>query len=148
HNSGVIHAGIYYPPGSLKARLCVQGANALYDYCAERSIPHARCGKVILATGAHELARLEELERRGRANGVDGLRRIDSAEIARIEPHARAIAGLHSPATGIVDFVSVAREYANDVLEAGGVIATDCEVTDVDVKARRLHLQHARGTTK
>jgi 2-hydroxyglutarate dehydrogenase len=147
HNSGVIHAGIYYVPGSLKARLCVQGARALYDYCAERNIPHARCGKVILATGAHELPRLGELERRGRANGVDGLRRIDPAEIARIEPHARAIAGLHSPATGIVDFVSVAREYANDVLEAGGAIATDCEVSDVVVSRRRLHLRHARGTT-
>jgi 2-hydroxyglutarate dehydrogenase len=146
HNSGVIHAGIYYPPGSLKARLCVQGASALYDYCAERSIPHERCGKVILATDALELARLEELERRGRANGVDGLRQIDAAEIARIEPHARALAGLHSPATGIVDFVSVAREYANDVRDAGGAIATDCEVTGVDVKARRLHLRHARGT--
>jgi 2-hydroxyglutarate dehydrogenase len=147
HNSGVIHAGIYYPPGSLKARLCVQGARALYDYCAERSIPHERCGKVILATDTFELARLEELERRGRANGVDGLRRIDSLEIARIEPHARAIAGLHSPATGIVDFVSVAREYANDVLEAGGAIATDCEVTGVVARGRRLHLRHARGTT-
>jgi 2-hydroxyglutarate dehydrogenase len=146
-NSGVIHAGIYYPPGSLKARLCVQGARALYDYCAERSIPHERCGKVILATDTFELARLEELERRGRANAVDGLRRIDSTEIARIEPHARAIAGLHSPGTGIVDFVSVAREYANDVLEGGGAIITDCEVTGMVVRGRRLHLRHARGTT-
>jgi (S)-2-hydroxyglutarate dehydrogenase len=146
-NSGVIHAGIYYSPGSLKARLCVQGARALYDYCAERSIPHERCGKVILATDTSELPRLEELERRARANGVDGLRRIDSSEIARIEPHARAIAGLHSPGTGIVDFVSVAREYANDVLEGGGAIATDCEVTHVVVRGRRLHLEHAGGTT-
>jgi 2-hydroxyglutarate dehydrogenase len=146
-NSGVIHAGIYYSPGSLKARLCVQGARALYDYCAERSISHQRCGKVILATNTFELARLEELERRGRANGVDGLRLIGSSEIARIEPHARAIAGLHSPGTGIVDFASVARQYANDVLECGGAIATDCEVAEVVLRGRRLHLRHARGTT-
>jgi 2-hydroxyglutarate dehydrogenase len=147
-NSGVIHAGIYYPPGSLKARLCVEGARALYDYCAERSIPHERCGKVILATDTVELPRLEELESRGRANGVDGLRRIDGTEIARIEPHARAIAGLHSRGTGIVDFASVARAYATDVLEGGGAIATGCEVTGVVVSGRRLHLRHARGTTK
>jgi 2-hydroxyglutarate dehydrogenase len=148
HNSGVIHAGIYYLPGSLKARLCVEGARALYDYCAERGIPHERCGKLILATTPAELAGLAELERRGRANGVDGLRRVDSSAIARIEPHARGIAGLHSPGTGIVDFAAVARAYADDVLEGGGAIATGCEISSMDVRARRLHLRHARGTTR
>jgi (S)-2-hydroxyglutarate dehydrogenase len=147
HNSGVIHAGIYYPPGSLKARLCVQGARALYDYCAERRIPHERCGKLILATKPSELAGLAELERRGKANGVEGLRRVDPAAITRIEPHARGIAGLHSPDTGIVDFAAVARAYANDVLEAGGAIATGCEVTSIEVRGRGLELRHARGTT-
>jgi 2-hydroxyglutarate dehydrogenase len=148
HNSGVIHAGIYYPPGSLKARLCVEGARVLYDYCAERGIPHERCGKLILATNPSELASLAELERRGKANGVDGLRRIDPAAIARIEPHAQGIAGLHSPGTGIVDFAAVAHAYANDVLEGGGAIATGCEVTSVDARARRLHLAHTRGATQ
>jgi (S)-2-hydroxyglutarate dehydrogenase len=148
HNSGVIHAGVYYEPGSLKARLCVEGAHELYDYCAARGIATERCGKVILATDASELHRLEELERRGRANGVPGLRRIDAAEIAELEPHARGIAGLHSPDTGIVSFRAVARAYAGDVRDAGGVIATGCEVTDVEIKPRSLRLVHARGTTE
>jgi 2-hydroxyglutarate dehydrogenase len=146
HSSGVIHAGIYYQPGSLKARMCVQGSRELYEYCAERGIASEECGKVILATDPSELPSLEELERRGKANGVPGLRRIDAAGIARIEPHARTIAGLHSPSTGIVDFPAVARSYARDVLEAGGAIATGCEVTDVDIKPRSLLLSHARGT--
>ena len=94
HNSGVIHAGVYYQPGSLKARLCVEGARELYEYCAERDIAHEKCGKVIIATDSSELARLEELERRGKANGVPGLRRIDAAAIEQIEPHARGVAGL------------------------------------------------------
>ena len=99
HNSGVIHAGVYYQPGSLKARLCVEGARELYEYCAERDIAHERCGKVIIATDPSELDRLEELERRGTANGVPGLRRIDAAEIEQIEPHARGLRRLSSRAT-------------------------------------------------
>ena len=148
HNSGVIHAGVYYQPGSLKARLCVEGGRELYEYCAEREIAHENCGKVILATDSSELPRLEELERRGKANGVPGLRRIDAAEIEQIEPHARGIAGLHSPSTGIVDFPAVARSYARDVIEAGGAVATACEVTDVTISARSLRLAHARGTVE
>jgi len=89
HSSGVIHAGIFYRPGSLKARLCVRGARELFEYCGERDIPHNRCGKLILATDRHQLAGLEELERRGRANGVPSLRRLDAASISRVEPHAR-----------------------------------------------------------
>jgi (S)-2-hydroxyglutarate dehydrogenase len=148
HSSGVIHAGIYYEPGSLKARLCVEGARELYVYCAERGIASQRCGKVVLATGPSELVRLEELERRGKANGVPGLRRIDAAAIEQIEPHARAIAGLHSPDTGIVDFPAVARSYSRDVLDAGGAVATGCEVKDVKIKNRSLRLVHGRGATE
>jgi 2-hydroxyglutarate dehydrogenase len=148
HNSGVIHAGVYYTPGSLKARLCVEGARELYAYCEQRSIGCVRCGKVIVATDASELERLDELERRGRANGVPGLARIDAAGIQEIEPHARGIAGLHSPDTGIVDFAAVARAYAQDVLEAGGTIATGCEVRAVDVAARSLRLTHSHGATE
>jgi 2-hydroxyglutarate dehydrogenase len=146
HSSGVIHAGIYYTPGSLKARLCVQGARELFEYCAERGIAHERCGKLIIATDPSELSRLEGLERRGKANGVPGLRRVDAASIAQIEPHARGIAGLYSPSTGIVDFPAVARAYARDVLEAGGAVATGSTVTDVEVKTRSLLLAHSRGT--
>jgi L-2-hydroxyglutarate oxidase len=148
HNSGVIHAGVYYQPGSLKARLCVEGARELYEYCEERGIASERCGKLIVATDRSELPRLEELERRGQANGVPGLRRIDRAGIEQIEPHARGIAGLHSPSTGIVDFPAVARAYAGDVLAAGGTVATACGVTGVNVKAHSLLLTHARGRTE
>lgn len=148
HNSGVIHAGVYYVPGSLKARLCVEGAREMYKYCEQQGIAHERCGKVIVATDASELNRLEELERRGKANGVPGLRRLDARGIEALEPHARGIAGLHSPNTGIVDFPAVARAYAHDVLETGGAVATGCGVTGVVVKARSLLLTHARGATE
>jgi L-2-hydroxyglutarate oxidase len=148
HNSGVIHAGVYYEPGSLKARLCVEGARELYEYCEQRGIAHERCGKVILATDASELGRLDELERRGLANGVPGLRRIDAAGVEQLEPHARALAGLHSPDTGIVDFEAVARCYAQDVLEAGATVATGCGVEGVSATGRSLRLAHAHGATE
>jgi L-2-hydroxyglutarate oxidase len=148
HNSGVIHAGIYYAPGSLKARLCVEGARDLYAYCERHEIPHERCGKLIVATDASELGRLEELERRGRANAVAGLRRLDAADIEALEPHARGIAGLHSPGTGIVDFGVLARAYARDALEAGAQIAGGCGVSGVRIGARVLSLEHAQGVTQ
>lgn len=146
HNSGVIHAGVYYKPGSLKARLCVEGARELYAYCAEREIACDRGGKLIVATDRSELARLEELERRARANGVPGLRLTDASGIERIEPHARGIAALHSSATGVVDFAAVSRAYALDILDAGGAIATVCEVSNVKANGRQIRLVHARGT--
>jgi 2-hydroxyglutarate dehydrogenase len=148
HNSGVIHAGVYYLPGSLKAHLCVEGARELYEYCALRGIASERCGKVIVATDSSELDRLEELERRGRANRVPGLRRIDAAGIREIEPHARGIAGLHSPHTGIVDFPAVARSYAQDILDAGGALATGCQIEAVHVVGRSLRLAHSQGATE
>jgi 2-hydroxyglutarate dehydrogenase len=148
HNSGVVHAGVYYPPGSLKARLCVEGARELYEYCEQRGIAHERCGKLIVATDTSELSRLDELERRGTANAVPGLRRIDAAGIEELEPHARGIAGLHSPETGIVDFLAVARAYADDIAEDGGTVTTGCEVTAVASRARGLRLVHSRGTTE
>src|SRR5215217_6944851 len=104
HSSGVVHAGIYYAPGSLRARLCVAGARELYAYCDERGIAYEKSGKLIVAAREEELPRLDELERRGRANEVPGLRRVAPDEIPEIEPHARGIAALHSPETGVVDF--------------------------------------------
>jgi (S)-2-hydroxyglutarate dehydrogenase len=148
HNSGVIHAGVYYQPGSLKARLCVQGARELYEYCEQRGIPSERCGKLILATERSELPRLDELRRRARANGVPGLRSIDAQEIQEIEPHARGIAALHSPATGIVDFRAVAQAFAEDVLRDGGAIATGCRVHAVTRAGAALRLSHTRGSTE
>ena len=148
HNSGVVHAGIYYTPGSLKARLCVAGARELYEYCAQREIPYETCGKVIVATDASELGRLDELERRGRANRVPGLVRLDAQGIRALEPHAVGIAGLHSPATGIVSFPAVARSYAQDVARAGGGVVLGCEVRAVSAAARSIRLEHSHGATE
>jgi L-2-hydroxyglutarate oxidase len=148
HNSGVIHAGVYYQPGSLKARLCVEGAREMYEYCEAHDIANEACGKVIVATDATELDRLDELERRGKANGVPGLRRIDAREIEQLEPHARGIDGLYSPNTGIVDFPAVARAYADDVLAAGGAVATACGVEGVEVRPGGLRLLHSSGATE
>ena len=148
HNSGVIHAGVYYVPGSLKARLCVEGAREMYEYCERRGVANERCGKLIVATDGSELARLAELERRGLANGVPGLRRIDAEEIRELEPHAVGIAGLHSPETGIADFPGVARAYAEDIADADGTIATGCEVQGVSIAPRQIRLAHSHGTTE
>jgi 2-hydroxyglutarate dehydrogenase len=130
-NSGVVHAGVYYAPGSLKARLCVEGARELYDYCDERGIRAQRIGKVIVATDARELTGLDELERRGQANGVPGLRRIGPEELRELEPHARGIAALHSPNTGIADFAEVARSFAADVEAAGAAIVLGARVEEI-----------------
>jgi L-2-hydroxyglutarate oxidase len=146
HNSGVIHAGVYYAPGSLKARLCVEGARDLYAFCAANEIPHERCGKLILATSPAELIRLDELERRARRSGVPGLRRLAAKEVAELEPHARGLAGLHSPTTGIVDFTTVVDALAGDVRARDGCVALGCGVVDVERGARVLRLRHARGT--
>jgi (S)-2-hydroxyglutarate dehydrogenase len=148
HNSGVVHAGIYYAPGSLKAELCVRGAALLYEYCEARGIPFERCGKLIIATDESELPGLEELARRGAANGVGELRMLDAGGLREIEPHAAGVAGLHSRQTGIVDFGAVARAYAEDLLEAGGSIATGCEVQRLRAGSRSLAIHHAQGVTE
>jgi L-2-hydroxyglutarate oxidase len=134
-NSGVVHAGIYYAPGSLKARLCVAGMRELAAYCEARGLEYERCGKLIVALDPGELPALDELERRGHANGVLGLRRLDAAGLREIEPHAAGIAALHSPETAIVDFAAIARAYADDLREAGGEIVTDAAVEGIEVRA-------------
>lgn len=135
HTSGVIHAGIYYEPGSLKARLCVKGAAELKSYCAERKIPVREDGKLIVAADRSELPALEELERRGRANRVPGLRRVGSDEIAEIEPAAAGVAALHSPGTAVVSFERVAAALAEDVRAAGGEVRTGVEVRSLKPRA-------------
>lgn len=146
HNSGVIHAGIYYEPGSLKARLCVDGAARMYRYCEANGIPVQRCGKLIVATSPRELPRLDELERRGFANGVGGLRRLAAHEIAGIEPHCRGLQALHSPNTGIVDFAAVARRLADDVREAEGELVLGHEVVNVRADTAGVELDHGGGS--
>ncbi|HTX31001.1 MAG TPA: L-2-hydroxyglutarate oxidase [Solirubrobacteraceae bacterium] len=112
HNSGVVHAGVYYAPGSLKARLCRRGMGLLRDFCSEHDLAYEECGKVIVARDAAELPRLDEIERRAQANGVPGLRRLSGDELREVEPHVVGQAGLHSPRTAIVDFAAVARALA------------------------------------
>jgi (S)-2-hydroxyglutarate dehydrogenase len=146
HNSGVVHAGIYYAPGSLKARLCVEGARELYAFCEQHGSRAERCGKVIVATSAAELPGLDMLEWRGRQNGVPGLRRLDRRGLRELEPHAEGVAALHSPATGIADFPAVARALAGDVAARGGAIVLGCPVTGVDTgRAREVVLQTTQG---
>ena len=147
HSSGVIHAGIYYAPGSLKARLCVEGARLLYAYCDVHGIEARRNGKLIIAAKESELPRLDELERRGRANQVPGLRRVAGDEIAEIEPHARGTSALHSPGTGVVDFARVATAFAADVAAAGGDVVTGCEVLGLTPRPGGVGVQHTGGST-
>ena len=119
HNSGVVHAGVYYPPGSLKARLCREGARRLQEFCAARDLPYREIGKVVVARSAAEVPRLQDIEARATANGVPGLRWLGPAELAGIEPHVRGVAALHSPSTAITDYRAIARAMAGD-LEAAG----------------------------
>ena len=145
HNSGVIHSGLYYKPGSLKAALCVEGARALYRFCAEEGIAHERCGKLVVVTAPEELPRLDELERRGGANGLVGLRRLRGEEIREVEPHAAGIAALHVPETGIVDYKAVAHAYGRKVEERGGTVWTGARVTAVRKDGPGLVVETPRG---
>jgi (S)-2-hydroxyglutarate dehydrogenase len=129
HNSGVVHAGLYYTPGSLKARLCREGKIALEAYCAERGIAVDRVGKLVVALNEEELPRFEALEAKARENGVEGLETVGPERIRELEPHAAGIRGLWSPGTGIVDFRAVANAYAADIRAAGGVIETGRALT-------------------
>lgn len=128
HNSGVIHSGLYYKPGSLKARLCVAGAAAMVEFCRENGIPFDLCGKVVAATEKGEIPGLEELYRRGVANGVPNLRMLSREELREVEPHASGICGMHVPGTGITDYTAVARKYAEHIEAAGGQIRTSAAV--------------------
>ena len=128
HNSGVIHSGLYYKPGSLKARNCAEGRDLMYRYCEENGIAHERCGKVVVATAERELPALAELERRGAANGLTGIRRLGPQEIRGHEPHVAGIAGLYVAETGIVDYKQVAESYAARVRERGGDVRLDAKL--------------------
>ena len=129
HNSGVIHSGVYYKPGSQKARLCVEGARAMIEFCRAHDIPHQICGKVIVATHEEEFPRLEELRRRGEANGLAGLQMIGPEQLREIEPHASGLRALVVPSTGITDYAMVCEKYAEVIRAQGGTILTSTAVT-------------------
>lgn len=122
HNSGVVHSGIYYRPGSLKAKLCVEGAAMLLEFCRANNLPLDVCGKVIVATDSSEFPRMEELYRRGHGNGLSGLRLLSGEEIREIEPHAAGLRGIHVPGTAIVDYKLIAMKYAELIMERGGAV--------------------------
>ncbi|MGW7569178.1 L-2-hydroxyglutarate oxidase [Streptomyces tendae] len=131
HNSGVVHAGIYYPPGSLKADLCVRGVSLLREYCQDRELPYRETGKLVMAVHQDELGRMENLYERARHNHVPDLRKVTRDEIKELEPHAGGIAALHSPRTAITDYPAIAREFARDVADSGGEVRLGFPVTGI-----------------
>ncbi len=145
HNSGVIHSGIYYTPGSLKAKLCVAGSREMYAYCERKGIPADRCGKVIVASDEGELPRLENLYQRGLGNGVPGLEKIGPDRLREIEPHCVGVQALWSPNTGIVDYRRVALAYAEDVREGDGDILPHHGVTGIDRRSDGITLETQGG---
>lgn len=131
HNSGVVHAGLYYRPGSLKATLCRRGVGLLRDYCAENGLPYEEAGKLLVAVNPEDEARLDDVERRARENGVPGVARLGPEGLREIEPRAAGIAALHSPTTAITDFVAVAEQLADDVRRSGGRVLLNTPVIDL-----------------
>jgi len=129
HNSGVIHSGIYYRTGSLKARNCVAGAASMKRFCRDNAIPFEECGKLVVATSQDEVPRLEQLHQRGIANGVPGLRMLSREEFRHVEPHCEGLAALQVPSTGIVDYTVVSQKYAELIRQSGGEIVFNAKVT-------------------
>jgi len=148
HNSGVIHSGIYYKPGSLKAKNCVAGAKAMVEFCREQGIAYEICGKVVVAIDQSELPGLEELKRRGTANGVPGLAMIGVEQLREFEPHCTGISALYVPGTGIVNYSLVAQKYAELIQAGGGQILTDCPVQKITQHAGETVLETNRGSVK
>jgi L-2-hydroxyglutarate oxidase LhgO len=145
HTSGVIHAGLYYPPGSLKARLCREGADLLRAFADEHGVPWRTTGKLVVALDERELPRLEELRRRGEANGLRGLREVGPAEMRELEPHVAGVRGLHVPETGVIDFRRVADAYARELERRGGEVRLGARVDAIRQDAREASLETTAG---
>lgn len=143
HNSGVAHAGIYYAPGSLKARLCRRGLGLLKDYCSERGLTFDECGKTVVARDGVEKARLVEIDRRAKANGVVGVRRLTAEELREVEPHVRGVSALHSPETAIVDYRAVAAAFAADLDRVGATVRLGFEVAALQSDGRGVRVRSA-----
>jgi L-2-hydroxyglutarate oxidase LhgO len=148
-NSGVIHAGLYYAPGSLKAKLCVRGKILLYEFCARRGVPHARCGKLIVAVEESEVGLLEEYAARARANGAGEMFRLSPGEVTRLEPEVRCAAALHSPSTGIVDVHELMHAFAADIESHDGhlVLGSGLDAAEVHAGGFRLTLAAGGGAS-
>ncbi len=148
HNSGVIHSGLYYKPGSLKATNCTRGRMLLERFCEERGVAFERCGKIVVATHTDQVPQLDELEKRGRANGLGGMRRLRAEEIREHEPNAAGIDAIHVPETGIVDYGAVARAYASVIAERGGEVRTGARLDGVTKSDGDIVLETSRGVVK
>jgi (S)-2-hydroxyglutarate dehydrogenase len=145
HNSGVIHSGLYYRPGSVKAATCVAGRKALLEFCERNNVPYEICGKTVVATSPEELPRLDELQRRGLANGLRGLELLGPERLKELEPHAAGIRALYVPETGIIEFGKVAEAYAANIRNSGGDIRTSHRVLGVLQGGAELVLQTSAG---
>lgn len=145
HNSGVIHSGLYYKPGCLKAQNCARGRQLMYQFCQEHEIPHEKCGKVVVATRPEQLPVLDELERRGIANGLVDIKRLTAEELKEYEPHVAGIAGLHVPETGIVDYVKVTEKFAEISRNNGVEIVTNSRVIGFRQTGDEIVLETVRG---
>lgn len=145
HNSGVIHSGLYYRPGSIKAQSCVSGRKALIEFCDRNGVPYEVCGKIVVATSEAELPRLEELQRRGVANGLQGLEMIGPERLREFEPHASGLKALYVPETGIIDYTKVAEAYSRKIREAGGKIVLSSKVTGIIERAGEIALLTTSG---
>ncbi|MBT2266068.1 L-2-hydroxyglutarate oxidase [Rhodococcus erythropolis] len=145
HNSGVVHAGLYYEPGSLKARLCRRGVGLLESFAADKGVTFEKCGKIVVAQKSEELDRLKAIHQRAHTNGVPDLRMIDADQILDIEPHARGLAALHSPHTAIVDYAGIAEALASDIENSGGTVRLNREVTTIESRARQVSITTSDG---
>ena len=148
NNSGVIHSGLYYKPGSLKAKNCTDGRKLLYNFCDEHNIKFENCGKLVVAVTKDETKPLDDLYERGIANGLEGLKKLAADELKDYEPHITGAAGLFVPQTGIVDFLQVTNTYAKIIKETGGEIKTDCSFFSVSKSGKELILKTSLGDIK
>ncbi|MFF2843369.1 L-2-hydroxyglutarate oxidase [Paenarthrobacter sp. NPDC057981] len=146
HNSGVVHAGLYYEPGGLKARLCRRGVELLQEFCASRNLPYEACGKLVIAQTAGEQQRLNAIFARATANGVPGVRMLNSDQIREVEPNAVGLSALHSPETAIVDYTAITNALADDVRASGGTIRLGQEVTALDQQAEGVVVRTKGGS--
>src|SRR5215470_7133091 len=148
HNSGVIHSGVYYKPGSLKAKLCVAGAAAMVEFCREHGVPFAVCGKVIVATSDDQMPRLRNLLERGNANGVLGLRMLGPEQLRDFEPHATGVAAMLVPGTGVTDYAKVCEKYAELIATQGGEVRTSARVVGIRMVESETVVETTRGAVR